>query len=359
MTDSTIPHSAFIIHHFKALVADDDPRWRSLIVEVLQDAGGSVTAAGGPVADLDGYNLAVLDLALDPGNPDDRGGLEMITRLEATGTPCIVVSGLEEADRPAGLLDRPNVAGLLPKQSFQREALLDLARRALSGLAEEAQLPEVARPKVLIVEDDEGWRSIYSELLAEAGYRLQVAVSYGEARGWLGRDDFALAVVDLHLISSADPQDNRDGFWLLRAARQRGVPAIVVSALGAPEDIDRAYDEYGVFAFVEKEAFDRGNFRRTVAAAIRAGEEPQAPLASGHPGAIAPAVAARVSDLTDREKEVLDLLTHGCTNRQIAERLAISSNTVKKHVDHILQKLGASNRSAAVAMALRGEIAGV
>jgi DNA-binding NarL/FixJ family response regulator len=95
----------------------------------------------------------------------------------------------------------------------------------------------------------------------------------------------------------------------------------------------------------------------------------EAPQASGRSREIAPgawrtageppAASARLNDLTDREKEVLDLLTQGCTNRQIAEQLAISANTVKKHVDHILQKLGVSNRSAAVAMALRGEIAGV
>jgi DNA-binding NarL/FixJ family response regulator len=43
----------------------------------------------------------------------------------------------------------------------------------------------------------------------------------------------------------------------------------------------------------------------------------------------------------------------GDTNRQIAEALHITPNTVKKHVDHILQKFGASSRAGAVAAALR------
>jgi RNA polymerase sigma factor (sigma-70 family) len=44
--------------------------------------------------------------------------------------------------------------------------------------------------------------------------------------------------------------------------------------------------------------------------------------------------------LTPREREVVDLMSEGLTNRQIAERLAISRATVKVHVRHILEKLG-------------------
>jgi DNA-binding NarL/FixJ family response regulator len=44
--------------------------------------------------------------------------------------------------------------------------------------------------------------------------------------------------------------------------------------------------------------------------------------------------------LTPREREVVDLMSKGLTNRQIAERLAISRSTVKVHVRHVLDKLG-------------------
>ncbi|HEX6300468.1 MAG TPA: LuxR C-terminal-related transcriptional regulator [Acidimicrobiia bacterium] len=53
--------------------------------------------------------------------------------------------------------------------------------------------------------------------------------------------------------------------------------------------------------------------------------------------------------LTSRELEVLSLLVYGATNRQIAEDLYIGVETVKKHVTHILDKLGASNRTEAAA----------
>ena len=57
--------------------------------------------------------------------------------------------------------------------------------------------------------------------------------------------------------------------------------------------------------------------------------------------------------LTAREIEVLQLLAFGHTNRDIAERLYISPDTVKTHLEHIFEKLGASDRTAAVAEALR------
>ena len=196
----------------------------------------------------------------------------------------------------------------------------------------------------LVVEDDARWRAIYEEILAEAGYECRLAESYGEARGWLQRATFKLAIVDLHLASSAERQENKDGFSFLRAARQRGVPAIVVSALGAPEDIDRAYEEFGAFAFVEKELFNRHTFARLAAEAVETANLPQGEVKSAPPLA---------DELTEREREVLILLTRGCTNRQIAEALLITPNTDKKHVDHILQKLNVSNRAAAVAAALR------
>ena len=57
--------------------------------------------------------------------------------------------------------------------------------------------------------------------------------------------------------------------------------------------------------------------------------------------------------LTDREMEVLQLLAYGHTNKEIAGKLVISQQTVKSHVIHIFQKLGASDRTEAVAIALR------
>jgi DNA-binding CsgD family transcriptional regulator len=58
-------------------------------------------------------------------------------------------------------------------------------------------------------------------------------------------------------------------------------------------------------------------------------------------------------ELTDREREVLRLLAEGAANKQIARKLAISVNTVERHVTHVYSKIGARNRAEATAFALR------
>jgi DNA-binding NarL/FixJ family response regulator len=60
-----------------------------------------------------------------------------------------------------------------------------------------------------------------------------------------------------------------------------------------------------------------------------------------------------LDDLSQREIEVLRLLAAGKSNREIADALCISLNTVATHVRNILAKTGAANRTEAAAYALR------
>ena len=73
------------------------------------------------------------------------------------------------------------------------------------------------------------------------------------------------------------------------------------------------------------------------------------------PPEVAAQLAEHMSDeaLTEREIEVLRHLAGGNRNRDIAERLFISEETVKVHVKHVMEKLGASDRTQAVAIAVR------
>ncbi|MEZ0109353.1 DNA-binding NarL/FixJ family response regulator [Catenulispora sp. EB89] len=73
-------------------------------------------------------------------------------------------------------------------------------------------------------------------------------------------------------------------------------------------------------------------------------------------GVLAPSDAAaaqdpRLKDLSDREREVLVAVGNGWTNTEIAERFVLSESTVKKHVGHILAKVGARDRVQAVILA--------
>lgn len=73
------------------------------------------------------------------------------------------------------------------------------------------------------------------------------------------------------------------------------------------------------------------------------------------PAAVASQLAEHMSDqnLTEREIEVLKEVANGNRNKTIAEKLFISEETVKVHIKHIMEKLGASDRTQAVAIGVR------
>ena len=173
---------------------------------------------------------------------------------------------------------------------------------------------------------------------------MHACASYGEALGLLRREQYALAVVDLALAptdrarSAPSPGgrgEEMGGYRLLASVRAGGTPTIVVSGIATPERIERAYDEHAIFAFVEKQAFDRHAFLQTV-------EEARA----------AAAATNELDVLTAREREVVELLAHGMTNKEIAAELFITTNTVKRHLKSIFEKLDVHTRSAAAAKAV-------
>ena len=78
---------------------------------------------------------------------------------------------------------------------------------------------------------------------------------------------------------------------------------------------------------------------------------------------IPPAVGAKLAErisrpqLSDREREVLQLMTEGRTNQNISNALCISESTVKFHINNIFSKLGVSDRTQAVLMAIKRGVA--
>ena len=78
-----------------------------------------------------------------------------------------------------------------------------------------------------------------------------------------------------------------------------------------------------------------------------------APLAQPAGTALRSSIAASVEQLTEREQEVLELLSSGITNREIATALRLSEGTVRNHLSSVFAKLGVNDRTKAVLCALQ------
>ena len=154
------------------------------------------------------------------------------------------------------------------------------------------------------------------------------------------RPDRALAVLD-RLLSLAEDQNRTGNLIEVLAVRSRalaahGDRAAAKAALARALELARPRGYVRVLA-------DEG--------VLGAGDSAGAADPAGGGGAGLPGGAGLLDPLTARELEVLALLAAGVPNRGIAGQLYVTLDTVKKHVTHVLAKLGAANRTEAVARA--------
>jgi DNA-binding NarL/FixJ family response regulator len=155
---------------------------------------------------------------------------------------------------------------------------------------------------------------------------------------------------DLLICELQDSSGGMGGLKLIQLARQR-VPTLRVVVLAAshdPADIDTAFGA-GALAYVLKTAHPTD-----VAATIRQTFDHSVFLATSHSngnGHVAHSEPVDVHDedvgLTRREKEILALVSEGHSNRELAQMMWVTEQTVKFHLSNIYRKLDVSNRTEA------------
>ena len=351
-----------------ALVVEDDNSWQQILSEILSDFGLTVSVA----SNLDEatrflrsepHRIAIVDLSLSPNDHNNYDGLRVLDAVRRLDPNCktILLTGFATVELAVTALTDYGAFTFLRKESFHRGQFRDIVNRVLASAPQQtanassapttdsasrsgSATGRIMVEKVLIVDDDAGWRSILEELLTDGGFQVRACASFGEAMGYMRRERFSLAVVDLSLkgavalnLEAPSETSNQEGYQLLESTRSAGIPTIVVSGTAEPQEIQRIYAEHAISAYIEKQTFDRMAFRHAVEGAR-----------------ITLQAMRELHALTDREREVLDLLAQGLTNKEIAEKLFITTNTVKRHLKAIFEKLDVHTRSAATAKVAGG-----
>ena len=140
------------------------------------------------------------------------------------------------------------------------------------------------------------------------------------------------------------------------SAARPGV-AILVLTMAADAQAVFGAIRAGARGYLVKGA-DRDELRRAVRAVADGEANFGADIAQRLLGAFAAGRPTPLPELTDREREVLTLVTNGYTNAAIARRLVVSPKTVRNHVSNILTKLQVGDREEAARVARQAGLAG-
>lgn len=196
--------------------------------------------------------------------------------------------------------------------------------------------------------------------LTRAGLRTMLAGQRGlELVGEAKNGHEALALCrrlqpDLALIDVRMP--DLDGLATCRGIKQECLTTsvILITVYESPQYLLAAL-KAGASAYVLKDISQRDlitTVRRVLRGESVLNQEIVVRVLDHLPGEMPPPAELPAIPLSQREREVLQLLAQGQTNREIASALTISMSTVKIHVEHILAKLGVSDRTQAAVRAI-------
>ncbi len=216
----------------------------------------------------------------------------------------------------------------------------------------------MAAPRVVLVDDHALCRTGLSDLLQKRGGMEVVAalVDPDQVVQVLRDEKPDLVVLDLRMPAT-------DGLSLLRRLRAEGIdtPVVVLTMSDSEVDLYAAL-RAGVRGYLLKDMEPD-----EVMAGIRKAALGDLAVAPSMTSKLAKMLAGApkendprglLASLTDREREILDHLARGESNKTIARALHISHDTVKLHVRHILFKLNLSSRVEAAVLAVEARVAG-
>jgi two-component system nitrate/nitrite response regulator NarL len=217
--------------------------------------------------------------------------------------------------------------------------------------------PSAPPVKLVLVDDHALVRQGLADLLSRlAGMEILATTGRAdEAYELLQRHRPDLLILDLRMVPT-------DGIALLKGLRERGetTPVVVLTMSEAAEDLAAAL-KLGVRGYLLKD-MEPADVIDSIRRAAR-GELVVAPSIAGKLASILQSgeepgsAASLVRQLTGRERQILEHVAAGMSNKAIARALGISHDTVKLHVRHILAKLGLSSRVEAAVFAVQNRAA--
>jgi two-component system nitrate/nitrite response regulator NarL len=217
----------------------------------------------------------------------------------------------------------------------------------------------VTPARIVLMDDHALCRNGLSDLLTHRG-GMQVLAALSDPEQLitvLRENEVDLVVLDLRMPAT-------DGLTLLRRMRTEGIetPALILTMSDSETDLSAAL-RAGVRGYLLKD-MEPEDVVTAIASAAR-GELIVAPSMTLKLAQLLQSGSKRsdrrgmLASLTEREKEILEHLSRGESNKTIARALDISHDTVKLHVRHILSKLNLSSRVEAAVFAVEARSAGV